>query len=140
MLDACVPDVIINLAALTNVDTCEAKPQQAYLLNVKVVENLVDWIRLRGLSDRAGCHLVHVSSDQVYDVTETEVGPHTEDSVTVANIYAFSKIASELAALQAYACVLRTNFFGKSAREGRASFSDWLAKSFAGGAASHQRF
>ena len=45
ILDTIRPDVIINLAALTNVDECERKPQKAYLSNVRVVENLASWIK-----------------------------------------------------------------------------------------------
>jgi dTDP-4-dehydrorhamnose reductase len=117
MLDAAMPDCIINLAALTNVDACEADPQAAYLLNVRPVENIAAWLR-----GHPGSHLVHISTDQLYD----GAGPHVEDAVTICNTYAFSKLAAELAAAGVPATVLRTNFFGPSRCAGRASFSDWL--------------
>ena len=40
LLDSVRPQLIINLVALTNVDRCEENPQQAYLLNVKSLENI----------------------------------------------------------------------------------------------------
>lgn len=112
------PDVIVNLAALTNVDECERTPQQAYLANVRVVENIARGI---AAADRA-IHLVHISTDQIYDGE----GPHGEDEVTITNYYGFSKYASELAAAVVPSTVLRTNFFGRSQRPGRASLSDWI--------------
>jgi len=118
MLDAARPDVIINLAALTNVDTCEADPHAAYLLNTAAVQNLAHWMRAH-----PACHLVHISTDMVYD----GIGPHREEGVVVRNTYALSKVAAEIAAGAVPSTVLRTNFFGRSHCAGRASFSDWLA-------------
>lgn len=117
-LDQVRPDVIINLAALTNVDRCETNPQEAYLHNVKPVQNLCAWIRAVGQH----CHLIQISSDQVYD----GAGPHAEDEVTICNHYAMSKLAGEFAAGIVPSTILRTNFVGRSKREGRTSFTDWL--------------
>lgn len=112
------PDCIVNLAALTNVDLCEREPHQAYLLNVATVANLA-----RAMREQAGpCHLVQISTDQVYDGS----GPHAEDDVTVTNTYAFSKIAAELAAASVPSTILRTTFFGRSLCPSRTSFSDWI--------------
>lgn len=117
-LDRIAPDVIVNLVALTNVDYCEQHPDEAYLGNVKVVENIASWIR----QQNKPIHLVQISTDQVYDGQ----GLHTEGNVTLKNYYAFSKYAGELAACNVDATVLRTNFFGKSKTEKRVSFTDWL--------------
>lgn len=111
------PEVVINLVASTNVDDCERQPHSAYLLNVRTVENLV-----AGLGKVTGTFLIHISSDQVYDAA----GPSVEDDVRLANTYALSKYAGELAALHAQSVVLRTNFFGHSQHTSRKSFSDWL--------------
>jgi dTDP-4-dehydrorhamnose reductase len=118
MLDAAQPEVVVNLAALTNVDACEGDPDAAYRLNTLSVENLAHWLR-----GRAGSHLVHISTDMLYD----GAGPHREDAIVVRNTYALSKVAAEIAAAGVGASVLRTNFFGRSLCPGRASFSDWLA-------------
>ena len=113
------PEVIVNLAALTNVDECERDPQRAYLFNVRIVENLARWMKEEG----ASCHLIQISSDQVYD----GAGPHHEGDVTLVNYYGFSKYAGELAAASVPSTILRTNFFGRSECAGRTSISDWLA-------------
>jgi len=116
-----MPDVIVNLSALTDVDECDKEPQKAYLLNVRIVENLTSWIH----KNRNKCHLVQISTDQVYD----GVGPYKEDAITLTNYYSFSKYAGELAALSVFSTVLRTNFFGPSRCLGRSSLSDWLVTS-----------
>ena len=113
------PEVIVNLAALTNVDECERDPQRAYLFNVRIVENLARWMKENATS----CHLIQISSDQVYD----GAGPHREGDVTLVNYYGFSKYAGELAAASVPSTILRTNFFGRSECAGRTSISDWLA-------------
>jgi dTDP-4-dehydrorhamnose reductase len=71
--------------------------------------------------------LIFVSTDQVYpDIA----GPHAEDAVAPVNVYGQSKLAGEQAVLRhPGALVLRTNFFGPSRREGRASLSDFVIRS-----------
>lgn len=117
-LDKAMPDVIVNLAALTDVDECERSPQRAYQLNVKIVENIAKWIQGSGNN----CHLIQLSTDQVYDGS----GPHKEDELALSNYYGFSKFAGELVASTVSSTVLRTNFFGPSRCPGRISLSDWL--------------
>jgi len=118
LLNTVKPTVIINLIGLTDVDRCEAQPNQAYLINVRTVENITDWIK----QEKAFCHLVHMSTDQVYDGN----GLHHEKQVALKNYYAFSKYAGELAAANVPSTILRTNFFGKSHCAKRASLTDWL--------------
>lgn len=112
------PETIVNLVGLTDVDRCETQPNQAYLANVRTVENISGWIK----QNKTPCHLVHISTDQVYD----GINPHTEEHVTLTNYYAFSKYAGELAAMRVPSTVLRTNFFGRSYCAKRASLTDWL--------------
>jgi dTDP-4-dehydrorhamnose reductase len=120
------PDCIINLVALTNVDLCEREPHRAYLLNVATVANVARAIREKA----PHCHLIQISTDQVYD----GAGPHTESKVTVTNNYAFSKIAAELAAASVPSTILRTSFFGRSLCASRTSFSDWIVQALRKGA------
>ncbi|MEZ7500920.1 sugar nucleotide-binding protein [Psychrobacter sp. Arc29] len=117
-LDDINPDAIINLVALTDVDYCEKHPDDSYTINVKVVENIVSWIK----NQEKKVQLVHISSDQVYDGE----GLHQVENVTLKNYYAFSKYAGELAASCIDSAILRTNFFGKSNAPKRSSFTDWL--------------
>ncbi len=121
LLDKTMPEVIVNLAALTNVDECERNPQRAYMTNVRIVENLSKWMQGKGNA----CHLIQISTDQVYD----GVGSHAEDDITLSNIYGFSKYAGELVAASVSSTIVRTNFFGPSQCPSRSSLSDWLAQS-----------
>ncbi len=120
-LEKTLPEIIINLASLTNIDECEKRPHRAYLTNVKIVENLVGWIQNKNPS----CHLIQISTDHVYD----GLGPHMENDITLTNFYGFSKYAGELVALRVQSAVLRTNFFGPSECKTRKSLSDWLIDS-----------
>lgn len=115
------PDRLINLVGLTDVDICEAQPNQAYLANVRTVENIANWIK----QEKTSCHLVHISTDQVYD----GVNPHSEELVTLTNYYAFSKYAGELAAASVPSTIFRTNFFGRSLCAKRVSLTDWIFRS-----------
>jgi dTDP-4-dehydrorhamnose reductase len=125
-LDGLKPSTILNLVGLTSIETCEEHPNTAYSINTRTVENIASWIRKRG-----GCHLVHVSTDQVYD----GLGPHPEEPVTLTNTYALTKYAGELAASRVASTVLRTNFVGRSANPNRESLSDWVYNSMRQGRA-----
>lgn len=64
------PDVIINTAAMTNVDLCESDQKNCYALNVEAVKSLID------LSERNKIQLIHLSTDFIFD---GENGPYSED-------------------------------------------------------------
>lgn len=121
MLDEARPDVVLNLAALADVDYCESHPEEAYATNAELVRHLAQWIA----SAPTACALVHISSDQMYD----GAGPHDESELRPCNYYGYSKIIAEQYAATVNATTLRTNFFGRSHSAGRASLSDWLIAS-----------
>lgn len=116
------PRHVINLIGATNVDQCETDISYAYNANVAVVANLAHAV---GVCAHLSLHLVHVSTDQVYDGP----GLHAEERITPLNVYALSKYAGELALAGSPAAILRTNFFGKSRAPSRSSFTDWLVRS-----------
>ena len=125
LLSRIQPTVIINLVGLTSVELCENQPNAAYLANTRTVENLAHWIRQAG----ASCHLIQISTDQVYDGE----GLHTEEHVTLTNTYALTKYAGELAAAHVASTILRTNFIGRSRAPHRASLTDWVYGSLRSG-------
>lgn len=112
---------MVNLAAATDVDRCENDPQWAYQANVGTVVAFVRAARVLSLWP----HLVHISTDQVYD----GIGPHCEDAALPCNVYALSKFTAELAVREHPSKILRTNFFGLSRSPKRRSFSDWIVGS-----------
>jgi dTDP-4-dehydrorhamnose reductase len=120
LLSELAPDVVVHAAGLTDVDRCEREPDQAYAANRDAGGNIAAVLA-------HSARLVFVSTDQVYpDIA----GPHAEDAVGPVNVYGRSKLAGEQAVLQhPGALVLRTNFFGPSHREGRASLSDFVIRS-----------
>jgi len=111
-------DVVINLIALTSVETCEDRPDLAHRINVLPAENIAAWIA----ESCPHAHLVQISTDHVYD----GVGPHGEALTTIINSYSLTKYAAELAAKLVPSTILRTNFVGKSSAPGRESLTDWL--------------
>jgi dTDP-4-dehydrorhamnose reductase len=125
MLTQIQPSVIINLASLTNVELCQDEPNMAYLANTRTVENIAYWVQ----KTEASCHLIQISTDHIYDGAVL----HTEDTVTLTNIYAFSKYAGELAAMRVPCSILRTNFIGRSKVSHRESLSDWVYTSLING-------
>lgn len=86
------PHVVINTAAMTNVDVCETKREECWDVNVIAVQNLVDEIQSMPENERA--HLIHLSTDFVFDgekgseYIETDL-PHP------LSYYALSKYESE---------------------------------------------
>ncbi|MBC8409552.1 MAG: SDR family oxidoreductase [Rhodobacteraceae bacterium] len=96
------PEAIINTAAMTNVDGCEDDKAACDRLNVHAVQYLAD------ACSEVGAHLVHVSTDFVFD---GENGPYKEsDAVNPLSYYGLSKWKSEQL-LQKHSCrwtVLRT--------------------------------
>jgi len=81
------PDVIINAASYTFVDECERQKELCWRINVKGVENLAR------LSRNQGAHLIHYSTDYIFDGTK---GPYSEnDLARPLGYYGKSKLASE---------------------------------------------
>ena len=78
------PDILINLAALTNVDLCEKKPTLAKQVNVVGVENICEVFSGK---------IIHISTDYVFDGKE---GPYKENNRTCPiSVYGKTKLESE---------------------------------------------
>ena len=78
------PDVIINLAALTNVDFCELNPKIAKEVNTNGVQNLADVFPGK---------IIHLSTDYVFDGLN---GPYKEeDEINPISVYGKTKYDAE---------------------------------------------
>ena len=87
VISSTLPDVIINTAAMTQVDQCETERELCWTANVKSMEHLI------ASCTKHNIHLVHVSTDFIFDGTH---GPLTEDeNPNPVNYYGESKLAAE---------------------------------------------
>ena len=120
VIDLVKPDVIINLASLTNVDACESNTELAFSVHVGGTKNLA--------SSFSG-PIIHLSTDYVFN---GENGPYSEDDTTdPINVYGLSKLASEKALLdgQNNNLVIRANVVYDYCVDTQASFLNWVVDS-----------
>ena len=83
------PDVIINTAAMHNVENCELDPLSAYNINAVGARNLAK------AATAGGSTLVHVSTDYVFDGKKGS--PYTElDAPVPLNVYGNTKLSGEM--------------------------------------------
>jgi dTDP-4-dehydrorhamnose reductase len=85
------PDVIINTAAMTNVDACESKKEECWLLNVTAVQHLVDALEKEGTKN---AQLIHLSTDFIFDGDKGSEYVES-DHPNPQSYYAVSKYESE---------------------------------------------
>ncbi len=87
IVDSFKPDIIINTAAMTNVDECEGKKELCQKLNVEAVMHLINAAR------RVDAHLIHLSTDFIFDGAN---GPYQEgDEANPLSYYGQSKYDAE---------------------------------------------
>ena len=114
------PDVILNLAALTDVDGCELDPQQAKDINVSSVKNLC--------RDFSG-HFIQISTDYVFD---GKSGPYSEeDEPNPKSVYGKTKLFADNWLLDNYSksTIIRTNILYSYTKRTKASFLKWVVDS-----------
>lgn len=81
------PDVLINTAAMTQVDECEQNQEKCWELNVEAVKHLVN------ACSKANTFLIHLSTDFIFD---GEDGPYDEEArPNPISFYGESKLGSE---------------------------------------------
>lgn len=119
ILEQVEPDAIIHCAAMTDVDRCEMAADEARQINARVP----GWLARAAYKN--GVHLVHISTDAVFD---GERGDYTEqDEPNPINVYARTKLEGEHAVADADpdALIARVNFFGWS-WQGSRSLSEYF--------------
>lgn len=83
-----VPDLVVNAAAYTKVDDCEADPELAWRVN-----SGGSWWIAEACS-RIGARMLHLSTDYVFDGTADR--PYTEfDATNPQSVYGRTKVAAE---------------------------------------------
>src|SRR5437868_14394809 len=85
-------DLLINCAALTNVDYCESHRDEAFLINAEAPRLLAE------ICAEKSAKLVHISTDYIFDGKQDT--PYIEkDPTAPLSVYAESKLAGEQEAL-----------------------------------------
>ena len=90
-LEECItyiqPSFIINTAAMTNVDTCELKPEECNNLNIEAVKYLTQ------ICTKLNIHFIQISTDFIFDGSK---GFYKEtDPPNPLSIYGHSKLKAE---------------------------------------------
>ncbi len=115
-----LPDVVIHTAAMTQVDDCEFKREECVALNVTAVEELAK------LSTSLGFHLVHVSTDFIFDGTKSM---YTEDdAANPLSYYGWSKLEGEKRVIEyanSYSILRTVLVFGQVADMSRTNIVLW---------------
>lgn len=118
------PDVIINAAAMTQVDQCEQQRDECWKQNVGSVKNLVEVCKTNDI------HLVHVSTDFIFNGKE---GPLAEYAIPEpVNFYGESKLEGERIILlsKIKAAIIRTVLvYGVTSDMSRSNIVLWVKKS-----------
>ena len=113
------PKWIVHCAALTNVDCCEERLEEAWQVNVQMSRNLAT------AAQRVGAGIVYISTDSVFD---GKAGHYSESDIPMpVNVYAKSKLAGEQAVQSEvkHSLLIRTNIYGWNARE-KLSLAEWI--------------
>lgn len=116
------PDVVVNCAAMTQVDLCEEQREACWQVNVDAVDHMARLCRT------TGARFIQVSTDFIFD---GENGPYRESArPNPVNYYGKSKLAAENAARQAGLdrwCIVRPILVYGAGRElGRSNIVLWV--------------
>lgn len=111
------PDIILNLAAITDVDFCERNKLLCKKLNYSFVRNLAFF------SKKYNFKLIQISTDQLYNKNKYNL----EKDIKILNYYAKTKFMSDEIVKKNGGCVLRTNFFGID-RKNKRGLVSWIKK------------
>ena len=120
VINSTSPDLVVNLAAMTNVDACEKNPKLAGEINVAGLQHICD-----SFSGK----IIQLSTDYVFD---GKVGPYKEeDQVCPVSIYGKTKLAAEHILLDSNLnnLVVRGNVLYDYSSHTNASFLNWVVLS-----------
>jgi len=118
------PDLVINTAAMTQVDRCETEREACIANNVTAVEYLID------ASKKNKARLIHISTDFIFDGSQGPLDENAEPHPV--NFYGESKLAAEqLIRFNAIDwSILRTVLvYGVTADMSRSNIVLWVKKS-----------
>ena len=112
------PDIIINCAAITEIEKMENNSQKLFLVNSKGPENIAK------ISKKYSKKFIHISTDSVFDGTKKKY--NELDLPNPLNEYSKSKFQGEQLVLKSNpnSIIVRTNFYGHN-EDGKFLFN-WI--------------
>lgn len=120
LIDKELPNVIINSAAITNVDICETEKEMCWRVNVDAVRYISE------SCEKNNIHLIQLSTDFIFDGKN---GPYSEeDEANPLSYYGESKLASEeiVKQLKCHWSIVRTVLvYGVGEALGRSNIVLW---------------
>lgn len=115
------PQIIIHAASLGNVDYCEQHPTEAYEVNIKGTQNIVD------AAKKINAKIIFLSSNAIYD---GEKPPYDEKSQpNPIDVYGKTKVKGEKAIINSsltYAIVRLITMYGWPQVGGRSNPVTWI--------------
>jgi dTDP-4-dehydrorhamnose reductase len=113
------PDIIINAAAVVNIQLCESEKDYVFRVNAESVS------RMAFAANKIEAKLIQISTDHYYYGGKDK--KHTEnDSVCLLNNYAYTKFVGEnYARLANRFLIVRTNIVGFKGSRTHKTFIEW---------------
>lgn len=125
-----LPDIVINTAAMTNVDACELNPYACYMHNTKSVEFMVGILSALQ-HDNYVPHFIHLSTDFIFDGTKEMLSE--DDTPNPLSVYAKSKLDAEKSiqnsSLKKWAIVRTILVYGVAKNSTRNNIVLWIKQS-----------
>jgi dTDP-4-dehydrorhamnose reductase len=119
-LDGSHFDIIVNCAAMSDVDRCQVEREEARRINVDAVAAMADYCR------RENALLLHISTDYVFDGSS---GPYSENARPAPiNHYGLTKLEAEKSVLSS-GCrhiIVRTNHIYGNGPGGPSKLIRWI--------------
>jgi dTDP-4-dehydrorhamnose reductase len=120
LISSAQPDVIVHCAAITDVDYCEANPDEAFTVNADAI--------LKFQASAPSVPLIFISSDAVFGC---KTGRALEgDSREPINVYGESKKRAEdlIGSGSSRYLIVRTTILGRSFSHIRRGFCEWVVE------------
>ena len=118
LLNKHLPNVIINSAAIADIDFCEKNPEISKKINTELPKTVVDWCKNKNVE------FVQISTDHFFKDNSNKAHSEVEEVYT-KNIYATQKYEAENYSLKyKKSLILRTSIVGFRGW-GKKSFAEW---------------
>ena len=117
------PEIIINSAAIIDLEYCETCPGEAYIINSRLPALIAQACKI------TKSYFVQISTDHYY-FNDSNIAHAEDHELYLLNEYARTKYAGEIFALtHKNTLVARTNIVGFRNKKGIPTFVEWIIKS-----------